>query len=126
MVGMAASFRVYLYVWSHMCHSTHVGQRTASRSQFSTPMFTWVPGVKLRSPGPQGQHLYLLNHPAVAYFWFETRSHVAKAGPEFLGAGTIDVHHLMQPGASVCVDGVIPGKGVVGAKALGPGYSVFR
>lgn len=126
MIGMAASFRVYVHVWSHTCHSIHVGQKTTSRSQFSTPMFTWVPGVKLRSPGPQGQHLYLLNHPAEAYFWFETRSHVAKAGPEFLGAGTIDIHHLTQPGTCVCVEGVTTGKGMVGVKALGPGYSVFR
>lgn len=71
--------------------------------------------------GPRGQAQI-----AEASFWFQTRSHVAKAGPEFLGSGIIDVHHLMQPRACVCVDGVIPGKGIVGAKALGPGYSVFR
>lgn len=66
-----------------MPRSTCGGQRDTLRSQFSSPSFTWVPELELRSSGAAGASLVVPSCWTPGFlFVFDTESHVLEAGFE--------------------------------------------
>lgn len=49
-------------------HGAHVEMRGQPCGLVSLSTFTWVPGIKFKSPGYHGKSLYPLSHPRGPYW----------------------------------------------------------
>lgn len=63
-------------------HGAHVEVRGQPCGLVSLSTFTWVPGIKFKSPGYHGKSLYLLSHPCGPYWNFKNTTQTGIFGQE--------------------------------------------